>query len=211
MKKELQELSDHILRCCVCLMPPFQPDLDYIPLYQLGEQRTLHDFESGIFSLQHYHLDFSKREIEKFNAKGVLAHVVTIPMSEEGCLLRVAPFLDEADANTHDGHLVYVPEGHAFIQPMTMAHAGGFRTGHWGNPRLHMVVFMVPVEHEKDLGSIIPGEFTQCYFGSGQVEGIHCHDLYDFTKLDKEQAPLSAPSPIHNRPWLRKLASLIGH
>jgi hypothetical protein len=78
--------------------------------------------------------------------------------------------LDPENDATFIGEFVFIPMGAMFIQPATMVHGGGYRTGPRGNPRLHHVLFLV-FTGNKGAKRLIPKDFTQTYIDKQQPEG----------------------------------------
>ena len=110
---------------------------------------------------------------------GIQVFIATHPVTEEGAHLRVHEKFDEEDEHSLQGKVVFIPGGHVFIQPATMVHADGFRTGQLGNPRLRYLVFLIPKTLQKEQWeSKIAANFDPHYFG---VERSGCHT---FTLID---------------------------
>ena len=114
---------------------------------------------SGRLTCQVYHTDHKCDFYQLLANHGVHAFVLSIPVTEEGCFIKVYDKgIGEVDGEFQpdDGKLVFIPYGSALAQPITSIHAGGIRTGFLGNPRMHAVVFLVP---NTQMGTVTGGNF----------------------------------------------------
>ena len=94
--------------------------------------------------------------------------MAVVPLSKEGSSLWVHESVADSAQGGWKGKLMYVPYKCAFVMPGTMAHAGGFRTGSNGNPRMHFVIFLTTQKlSDKQIKENLPDSFTQYYFGPG--------------------------------------------
>lgn len=94
------------------------------------------------FPAQVPHLPNSPAKLKELEGLGIKMFLATVPLSNDGCFLRIYRKYREEGGDV--GHLLFVPEGAMLVQPATMVHGGGFRTGVGGNPRLQLELYLVP-------------------------------------------------------------------
>ena len=191
LSADLHQYVSTLVEACNQLLPPDDRNKIYLPRLQLGFMlNVIADLLNPACRIQISHIDFLKAFVIQAQAIGVRAFVVTHSLSPEGAYLRVHQTFTEEDPNSHNGVLVHVPEGTCFIQPWSMIHAGGFRTGPLGNPRLHTVVFMVPKESLVAWNVMATPVFTQEYIG---IDDNHTRHDYEVTSLTGDTDELEDP------------------
>ena len=144
-----RELADDLQDFCYQLVPSENRGSlvsGFTAKVGAGVLRTLPDQDhyGGPFTCQVWHTDHEWDFYLKLAKCGVFGFIVSIPVTEEGCFLKIydksigpdSPFQPDG------GHTTFIPFGQAFAQPISSVHAGGIRTGPLGNPRMHLVVFL---------------------------------------------------------------------
>ena len=141
-------------------------------------------------------------------SQGIRAFISTHSLSKEGAYLRVHPEFVEGDDATYDGKLVYIPPGVCFIQPWSMIHGGGFRTGPLGNPCLQVAVFLIPESKigwwnsQKDVSGCT-------YIGIGDDDPRHDFEVINLT--DADEPVQASPHPYMARRYLQDFLSEVAH
>ena len=92
------------------------------------------------------HLVFSRKQLLQLEQCGAKAFVGTMSLTAEGSHIRVIPNCTPSvgGGKMPEGNMVFIPQGCIFWQPATVILGDGFRTGPKGNPRLQLVVVLVP-------------------------------------------------------------------
>ena len=171
----LANFVDDLFEACHDLLPRSRQTKFQLVMMAGYMESVIADFGKHILSLQLSHMDFDRLFLNELLRLGIRIFVATHSLTDEGAHLRVHESWDDEDEDTLKGKVVFIPGGNVFIQPATMIHAGGFRTGKLGNPRMHYVLFLVPADlHEQDWKPRITATFTQTYFG---VEEKDCHSF----------------------------------
>ena len=153
VEQEREGFQQRLVDACLQLIP--EPDRALLvnggfeALSLAGVLASLADPTNycGKLTCQVWHTDHRYNFYNTLAAHGVFGFLLQIPVTEEGCFMKV---YDEAigdvdgEFDGKKGKLVFTPLGSALIQPITSIHAGGIRTGPLGNPRMHLVVFLCP-------------------------------------------------------------------
>ena len=135
--------------------------------------------------------------------KGIFPFIATQPLTREGSFLRVHPRIDDSDAATFVGKMVFIPHGSVFLFPGTLAHGGGYRTGPRGNLRMHYVFFLISEGvSRRDQQELIPATFTQTYFGMPGTEIAHRFQIKNAVGINGDG--------LYNCSELTELTHLIG-
>ena len=165
MQQDCDDFQQRLVNACVMLVPNQERAAllatGFTPLCGFGVLASWMNKKnySGRLTCQVYHTDHKCVFYNLLRQHGIYAFVLTIPVSEEGCFIKV---YDKGIGGTNgvfkpkEGKIAFIPYGSALAQPISSIHAGGIRTGFLGNPRMHGVVFLVPDAH---LGTVTRGDF----------------------------------------------------
>ena len=186
-------LTDDLTDGCLQLIPKESRDQlvedKFTVLLGSGVLRTLPDPSNyaGPFTCQVWHTDHEWAFYAKLAEHGVFGFIVSIPLTDEGCFLKV---YDKSVRGTdgvfkpNEGKAIFVPFGQAFAQPISSIHSGGIRTGPLGNPRMHIVVFLCNDKNKSawNKRSFFPPEYVTHWLsapdgddqeGAKSAEGAH--------------------------------------
>jgi hypothetical protein len=193
---------------CIKLLPKKKQEKSYRlcihPSFLVNERELLGDTS---FSAQAGHIDFRQDIIMQMVSKNLFPFVVIQPLTKEGSFLRVHTKLDEEEPTEEElmGEMVFIPHGTLFLSPGSLVHGGGYRTGPWGNLRLHFVVYLINSELSQTAAKkAIPRSFTQTYVGE-QAKEVAAGYVIEGEKGSSKEA-----KNIFDCPEMKMFMDLIG-
>lgn len=132
--------------------------------------------DSGIYKAQAPHWDMPVDVQEKLLANGIHAMIAVMPLKGFS-FLRLWRTLDTDDfkSPTNRGILLAAFRNMVTILPVSLIHAGGFRTFPDGNPRMHFYLFLIPEDMDDERAiELLPKELVNVFVGIGGNVGRHC-------------------------------------